>query len=212
MKIYFGCLTAVLALYAGAAQASSAISLVSPGSEAVDAGHTLGFEFSTLNAQSITALGIYDSGKDGLAGAAQIGVWDTFGNLIASATIAPGQGVLSNFFRYVDIAPVALTAGVHYVVGAYSASDAQSSWGAGQGGTAALNPNLNYFGNRYSSTGALSYADSSSGGGAFLGANFIIGPTVGGGAVPEPATWALMLAGFGLAGAALRRNRGIVCA
>lgn len=30
---------------------------------------------------------------------------------------------------------------------------------------------------------------------------------VGGGAVPEPASWAMMIAGFGLAGFALRRNR-----
>lgn len=30
-----------------------------------------------------------------------------------------------------------------------------------------------------------------------------------GGAVPEPASWAMMLAGFGLAGAALRRKRGV---
>jgi hypothetical protein len=33
----------------------------------------------------------------------------------------------------------------------------------------------------------------------------VIGPTIG---VPEPASWALMIAGFGLAGAALRRRRG----
>ncbi|HLZ76839.1 PEPxxWA-CTERM sorting domain-containing protein [Phenylobacterium sp.] len=32
----------------------------------------------------------------------------------------------------------------------------------------------------------------------------------GGGAVPEPASWALMIGGFGLAGAALRRRRKIV--
>ena len=37
----------------------------------------------------------------------------------------------------------------------------------------------------------------------------ITGPgdiTVGGNAVPEPATWAMMIAGFGLAGAAMRRR------
>lgn len=31
-------------------------------------------------------------------------------------------------------------------------------------------------------------------------------------AVPEPATWALMIGGFGLAGAALRRRRGVIAA
>ena len=34
----------------------------------------------------------------------------------------------------------------------------------------------------------------------------------GGGAVPEPATWALMLSGFGLAGAALRRRKSLAAA
>lgn len=34
-------------------------------------------------------------------------------------------------------------------------------------------------------------------------------PPVGGVAVPEPATWALMLSGFGLAGAGLRRRRSL---
>ncbi len=33
-----------------------------------------------------------------------------------------------------------------------------------------------------------------------------------GGAVPEPATWAMMIAGFGLAGATLRRRRAILAA
>lgn len=35
----------------------------------------------------------------------------------------------------------------------------------------------------------------------------ITGDPVGGAAIPEPSTWALMIGGFGLAGAALRRSR-----
>jgi hypothetical protein len=33
------------------------------------------------------------------------------------------------------------------------------------------------------------------------------GGTGGGGSVPEPATWAMMITGFGLIGAAMRRKR-----
>ena len=40
----------------------------------------------------------------------------------------------------------------------------------------------------------------------------ITGGSVTSGAVPEPATWALMIGGFGLAGAALRRRRTLVAA
>lgn len=36
--------------------------------------------------------------------------------------------------------------------------------------------------------------------------------TDGGGGVPEPASWALMIAGFGMAGAALRRRRAVIAA
>lgn len=53
--------------------------------------------------------------------------------------------------------------------------------------------------------------------GASFAANDYIGPVVGdvlvtGAAVPEPATWALMIGGFGLAGTALRRRRAAVAA
>jgi hypothetical protein len=49
----------------------------------------------------------------------------------------------------------------------------------------------------------------------FTGLNFTVSPSVlalqvnGAGGVPEPAAWALMIAGFGLAGATLRRRRAI---
>jgi hypothetical protein len=47
--------------------------------------------------------------------------------------------------------------------------------------------------------------------GGFFVPNDAVGP-IGGGAVPEPASWALMISGFGLAGAALRRRRTAVAA
>ena len=43
---------------------------------------------------------------------------------------------------------------------------------------------------------------------AFLGIDDIRA-VAGGAAVPEPSTWVLMIAGFGLAGAGLRRRRAV---
>lgn len=42
-----------------------------------------------------------------------------------------------------------------------------------------------------------------------LGGEFIFSSGVTGGAVPEPATWALMIGGFGMAGAMLRRRKAV---
>jgi hypothetical protein len=54
--------------------------------------------------------------------------------------------------------------------------------------------------------GSLHYVDfRNPQGGAFLTGSVDVGPI--GGGVPEPGTWVLMIAGFGLAGAALRRRR-----
>lgn len=48
------------------------------------------------------------------------------------------------------------------------------------------------------------------GNGAVTGGTPYTPPVVGGPAVPEPATWALMITGFGLAGVALRRRRSAI--
>ncbi|MBL8555315.1 MAG: PEP-CTERM sorting domain-containing protein [Phenylobacterium sp.] len=54
--------------------------------------------------------------------------------------------------------------------------------------------------------GSLHYVDfRNPSGGAFLSGSVDVGPI--GGGVPEPGTWSLAIAGFGLAGAALRRRR-----
>jgi len=214
MKTYVGLAAMTLVMCASPAFASTAISLVTPGPEAVEAHRTLGFEFSADNAQSITALGAYDSGRDGLAGAATVGVWDLFGNLLASATVPSGTGgTLDGDFRFVAITPLALAVGQHYVVGSWDEFDLQTNWGVGpNGGTAATNLNLSFYGDRFSNLGGgnpdFAYPDAGTGThGARLGANFIIERTAAGQPVPEPGSWALMLVGFGLLGGAVRRRR-----
>ncbi len=48
--------------------------------------------------------------------------------------------------------------------------------------------------------------------GDYIVNNVVVDPNAPTGGVPEPATWALMICGFGMAGAVLRRRRSIVAA
>ena len=181
-----------------------AIDLTSPGDEYPGGQYTLGFEFSVDGGGSIDALGVYDSGQDGLTAPASIGIWDMQGNLLTSATINAGDGTLEGYFRWVSISPFALTAGTHYVIGAYTTDNA-SSVGTDQGGSANFNPAVTFYDDRFSNfNSAFSFPDTSEGfpNAGWLGANFELA-----GGVPEPASWAMMVGGFGLMGAVMRRRR-----
>jgi len=81
---------------------------------------TIGWSFSVVSTDiTVTSLGIYDSGGDGLADAHAVGLWTSGGTLLASTTIPNGAGAtLLGSYRYVAIAPVALSAGQTYVIGA----------------------------------------------------------------------------------------------
>ena len=59
-------------------------------------------------------------------------------------------------------------------------------------------------GNGFTATGTL---DIENGGGSRNGINFKVGNFTPNGVIPEPATWAMMIAGFGLVGASMRRRR-----
>lgn len=189
-----------------AAHAAPVITLTSPGTEYGGGLYTLGFEFAVSSAGlAIGQLGVYDNLGDGLASSAQIGLWDITGTLLTSTTIAAGSGTLDNLFRFQAITPFNLVAGQHYVVGAFT-TDLASSLGTGQGGSGAVDPTITIFQDRYSNfNSAFSFADTTDNhvGGAWLGANFSLTTA---GAVPEPASWALMIAGFGLVGSAMRRR------
>lgn len=200
--------SAAFALAAGvssAAIAAPAVNLLTPGLHYGGGLYTLGFEFSVIGGQSIDALGVYDDNGDGLTSDASIGLWDTSGNLLTSATIAAGGGTLNGLFRFASITPYALTAGTNYIVGAYT-QDMATSLNTNQGGTGSFHPLITVHSDRYSNfNSAFSFPDSSDGfQGAWLGGNFNL---VANGGIPEPSTWAMLLIGFGTLGAAMRRRK-----
>lgn len=187
-----------------AAMAAPAINLLTPGTEYGGGQYTLGFEFSVTGSQTIDALGVYDNLGDGLTTGANIGLWDTSGNLLVSTTIAAGGGTLNGLFRYQAITPFALSAGTRYIIGAFT-QDLASSLGTGQGGTGTVNPLVTIYRDRYSNfNSAFSFPDSTNNNvGGWLGGNF----NLAGAAVPEPGTWAMLLLGFGALGWAMRQPR-----
>ena len=69
---------------------------------------------------SVTQLGVWDQGNDGLAEAHSVGLWTSTGTLLASAIVPSGTSAsLYNGFRYMNIAPLNLSAGTTYVLGVY---------------------------------------------------------------------------------------------
>ncbi len=165
---------------------------------------TLGWKFAVHEPVFAHALGVYDSGQDGLAGSAQIGLWSaTGGEPLATAIIPAGtDATLDGFFRFVPVSPVVLTPGVEYIIGSSSPGELATSFFGDNG---AVDPRVTLIEARYSPewTGFAfpELTDSNSVGGALLGANLRITP------VPLPA--GLWLFGGGLAGLAAwaRRKR-----
>ena len=80
---------------------------------------TLGYEFIPDEDINLFSLGFFDDGANGLADAHQVGVWDSAGNLIVSATV-DSSDPLTGKFRYTSVAPVTLTGGETYIIGGYN--------------------------------------------------------------------------------------------
>lgn len=163
---------------------------------------TLGWAFTVNSDILVNGLGLFDSAQDGLAEAHDLGLWTSTGTLLASTTIGSGSsGTLIDQFRYSSIAPTLLTSGGSYLIGGLYTSGLDGVVENASGLIA--DSAITYGGGRFAPGGTLSAPTSTGTPAGYFGTNF----TFDNGAVPEPATWAFMIVGFGAVGAALRMSR-----
>ena len=81
---------------------------------------TVGYRFNLTRSVSITDLGFFDLGGDGLVHATDLGIWDAeSGDLMLTETLPASESDSSPLignFRYVAVAPITLEPG-EYVIG-----------------------------------------------------------------------------------------------
>ena len=200
----------VLAASLAAAPALAAPAITFTGGEATNdfPNRTQGYDFTVNSQITITALGFWDQGGDGLNQSHQVGIWSGDGSTLLISAIVPGgtAGTLDSGFRFVSITPFVLNAGT-YLAGAFNGNNSDAII---RFTNATTIPEITLGSTRYdtSFSGVFSVPDGVQGSGfddGYFGPNFMIGN-----AVPEPASWAMMIGGFAIAGAAMRRRAGAV--
>lgn len=200
MRLLSAAIGAALALTLtapAAAQLSPAFEYTSAGTLTDPRPFTLGFSFNLSQATTIDALGYWTGGNFSTH---QVAIWSSSGTLLTSGTVS-GADPLLGHYRYDSIAPITLGAG-NYVIGGQFFNGLIPAELTGI--TSA--PNFTWTGDRqamgnfvFPTTSFLTYGNQ----GVAL-VNFSIAQPAG---VPEPATWATMLIGFGAIGVSLRRRR-----
>lgn len=162
---------------------------------------TTGWMFSSADPITVTALGYYDWGGDGLADTHDVGIFTSGGVLLVSTTVPSGTaGDLVASWRFTDIAPYLLPAGTYVIAGTTvdSSADLITVFGSTTLaiGLTLLDQGLFVVGSD------LTFPTEP--GNGYYNANFLFDP-VDGGAVPEPSTWVMGASALVLLG--LRRMR-----
>ena len=173
-----------------------------------------GWDFTTNTPITVNSLGYLDACADGLTGSHEVGIYDSSGQLLGSATVPSGPaGTLNGCFRYVDLTtPITLQPGETYTIAAVSngGNDADA-YVANRTAEFTTGQGITVVANRTSpSTTILTYptATNTDADQGFFGPNFTFeAPSQNGQAaiIPEPSVAALLL--MGIFGSALYRRK-----
>lgn len=161
---------------------------------------TLGWSFTVTKTITVYDLGVFDSGGEALLESHDVGLWNSSGTLLISATVDSGTtDPLIDGFRYAGITPIVLTPGT-YTIGAEWDNLLDPLIFAGDPGSIGTSSAITYDQPEFVSGGALTFPTSTvPAADGYFGPDFIMNP--------EPMSWALMLLGIGGVGAAMRRSR-----
>ena len=160
--------------------------------------------FTANNNFSVDALGFYLDPKDSnITGPEQVGLYDSLGNLLASATVSTSGPVVDGYV-FQSITPLGLTAGNTYTIDAFTGNNDWEYSSTAQNASSDVTFGLHDY--DYTNTLAFPTATGllAAGGpaGTYYGPNFEIG-----GGTPEPAEWLIMSMGIAAIGVALRLRR-----
>jgi hypothetical protein len=172
---------------------------------------TLGWEFVPTSNLMVTELGLFNGLLGGNAGnpnvfqqAHVVAIWDNIGDLLTSAPMAAGTSApLIGNFRFVNAPHVLLSAGHHYVIGAYYPSPVSDAFTDRNLGDSSIHfdSNLSFVSVRVlGSPGGITFPTISYS--SYLGE---FGPNFMFTVVPEPTVFSLF--GFGVAALVVFRPR-----
>jgi hypothetical protein len=161
---------------------------------------TYGWTFTLSLPVVVQDLGYFDFGGNGLSVSHDVGIWDSGGTLLVSATVPSGTaGFLQDNFRYTSATAVLLPIGT-YTIGGF---DPESADGIIVSASITTASGITYGASRSISGASLIFptGDVHANGDSYFGPNFTFA------AVPEPATTGLFLLGGAVAYAIARRRR-----
>jgi hypothetical protein len=207
---------------AGAASAGAGWEFTAAGNSYTNGTWDFATAFTVNSNVTVSGLGYYADPVTGNADGNPVAFYHcdtadclTTGTLLATATVT-NIYALNGHFRYVTISPIDLVAGESYEVAGVSNAD-NYTWddpGFATDPSITLLDTSGQFA-RWQARGDPAFLTGQGfidrgGEDGYWGPNIYLGSSKGfTGGIPEPAAWALMIAGFGLAGVSLRRRRAV---